>query len=195
MKKLIVLPVIAVFIIGCSGGEKESHQKETSLEQNRPRVVMETDFGTIVLELFPDVAPNHVKNFLNLVNDGFYDGLVFHRVDKGFVIQGGSPDGSLAGHAGFTIPAEFSNVQHLPGTLGMARGSDPNTGSCQFYICLAQLPDLDGKYTVFGQTVEGMNVVNKIGEVPTDKETERPLEPVYMARVWEEGKGEPGGSE
>lgn len=189
MKKLIILPVIALLVIGCSGGEKENQQQEeTSLEQNRPRVIMETDFGTIVLELFPDVAPNHVKSFMNLVNSGFYDGLTFHRVDKGFVIQGGSPDGSLDGHAGFTIPAEFSNLPHLPGTLGMARGDDPNTGSCQFYICLAQLPDLDRKYTIFGQTVEGMDVVKKIGDVPTDKETEKPLEPVHMVRVWEEGK-------
>lgn len=147
--------------------------------------------GKIVLELFPDVAPNHVKNFLRLANSKAYNGITFHRVAKGFVIQGGSPDGSPTGTAGYTIPAEFSNLHHMPGTLAMARGADPNSASCQFYLCLAQLPDLDGKYTIFGQTVEGMDVVKKIGNVETEENSERPIEPVTMIRVYQEGKEPP----
>jgi cyclophilin family peptidyl-prolyl cis-trans isomerase len=192
LKVLIALSLAIVFVvIGCSGGEENSKQEENQVEQNRPRVIMETSMGRIVLELFPDVAPNHVKNFLDLANKGFYNGLTFHRVAKGFVIQGGSPDGSPAGRAGYTIPAEFSNLQHMPGTLAMARGADPNSASCQFYICLAQLADLDGKYTIFGQTLEGMDVIRKIGQVETEENSDKPIEPVTMVRVWEEGKEPP----
>ncbi len=188
MKRLLVLLAALVLIIGCSGEDKDGSKEETKVEQNRPRVIMETDMGKIVFELFPDVAPNHVKNFLDLVDKGFYNGLTFHRIAKNFVIQGGSPDGSPAGNAGYTIPAEFSNVKHMPGTLAMARGGDPNSASCQFYICLTQLEDLDGKYTIFGQTVEGMDVVLKIGKAPTKEGTDSPLEPITMIRLWEQGK-------
>lgn len=188
MRKLLISLAAALLVVGCSGGDSERKNEENQLAHNRPRVVMETSLGNLVLELFPDVAPNHVKNFLDLVNNGFYNGLTFHRVAKNFVIQGGSPDGSPAGHAGYTIPAEFSNLPHMPGTLAMARGGDPNSASCQFYICLSQLPDLDGKFTIFGQTVEGMDVVEKIGEVETVEGKENPVEPVVMTRVYEEGR-------
>lgn len=190
MKKLIIFAIAAllVLVVGCSKGDQEKAQKEIPAPQGeRPRVVLETDIGKIVLELFPDVAPNHVRNFLSLVNDGFYNGLIFHRVVKNFVIQSGSPDGTPGGHAGFTIPAELSKLRHLPGTLGMARGDDPNSASSQFYICLNQLPDLDGRYTIFGQTLEGMETVQKIGAVETDPQ-ERPLQPVKIIRAWEEGR-------
>jgi cyclophilin family peptidyl-prolyl cis-trans isomerase len=191
MKVLSLFLLALVFVIGCSEGEEAGNQKENMVEQNRPRVIMETSMGKIVLELFPDAAPNHVKNFLDLVNKGFYNGLTFHRVARDFVIQGGSPDGSPAGHAGYTIPAEFSNLHHMPGTLAMARGADPNSASSQFYICLAQLPDLDGKYTIFGQTVEGMDVVRKIGNVETEESSDKPVKPVTIIRAWQEGKEPP----
>jgi len=131
MKKFLLMLLAIIFIGGCSKDEPQSRKEESVLEQSRPRVVMETSMGRIVLELFPDVAPNHVKNFLDLIDHSFYNGLTFHRVVKGFVIQGGSPDSSMAGQAGYTIPAEFSNLQHMPGTLAMARGADPNSASCQ----------------------------------------------------------------
>jgi peptidyl-prolyl cis-trans isomerase B (cyclophilin B) len=191
LRGLFIVLVTMLITIGCSGESTQNNKEEAGVDQNRPRVIMETDMGRIVLELFPDVAPNHVKRFLDLVNKGFYDGLTFHRVVKDFVIQGGSPDGSSAGQTGDLLPAEFSNLKHLPGSLGMARGNDLNSASCQFYICLSQLSDLDGKYTIFGQTVDGMNVVKKIGSVPTDEKTERPLEPVHMIRLWEAGKESP----
>ena len=156
--------------------------------KNTYRVKMETTKGLIELDLYPEYAPRTVNNFVFLVQQGYYDGVSFHRVIDNFVIQGGSPDGSPAGNAGYTIPAEFSNVKHMPGTLAMARGGDPNSASCQFYICLTQLEDLDGKYTIFGQTVEGMDVVLKIGKAPTKEGTESPLEPITMIRLLEQGK-------
>ena len=195
MKKLLILLTVAALMGGCTGGDSDKKREEDRAAQNRPRVVMETSLGTVVLELFPEVAPNHVRNFLDLVNGGFYDGLTFHRVVKAFVIQGGSPDGSPAGHAGYTIPEEFSNLPHMPGTLAMARGADPNSASCQFYICLSQLSDLDGKYTIFGQTVEGMEVVQMIGKVETLDNTENPVEPVIMLRVYVESEKMPAATE
>jgi peptidyl-prolyl cis-trans isomerase B (cyclophilin B) len=189
MKRVLIVLFAVVAMMGCSQAET-GKSKEGKVETKRPRVIMETDMGKIVLELFPDVAPNHVKNFLDLANKGFYDGLTFHRVIKGFVIQGGDPKGDGTGDSGTNVKAEFSNLKHVPGTLSMARAQDPNSASCQFYICLGQLPSLDGKYTIFGQTVEGMDVVNKIGDVKTGP-GDKPVTPVRMIRVYEEGKERP----
>lgn len=134
-----------------------------------PLVKIHTDKGDILLELFPDVAPKHVDNFLKLTKKGFYNGLVFHRVVPGFVIQGGDPKGDGTGGPGYTIPAEFNKRHHLKGTLAMARSMDPNSAGSQFYICLAPQPSLDGKYTVFGQVVKGKDIPEKI--VKGDKMT------------------------
>lgn len=189
MKRVLIALFAIVALMGCSQAQTEKG-KEGNVDAKRPKVIMETDMGKIVLELFPDVAPNHVKNFIDLANKGFYDGLNFHRVIKGFVIQGGDPNGDGTGGSGTTVKAEFSSLKHMPGTLAMARSSDPNSASSQFYICLAQLPSLDGKYTIFGQTVEGMDVVNKIGAVKTGP-GDKPVTPVKMIRVYEEGKERP----
>ncbi len=118
--------------------------------------------GNIVIKLYPDVAPKTVNSFIFLAREGFYDGLTFHRVVPGFVIQGGDPLGNGTGGPGYTLPAEFSDVKHITGTVAMARASDPNSAGSQFYITLAPTPNLDGQYTVFGQTVEGMDVVQSI---------------------------------
>ncbi|MDD4052717.1 MAG: peptidylprolyl isomerase [candidate division Zixibacteria bacterium] len=196
MKRLLIAMFAIVALMGCSQAET-GKGKESKVETKRPRVIMETDMGKIVLELFPDVAPNHAKNFLDLANKGFYDGLAFHRVIQGFVIQGGDPNGDGTGGSGKNVNAEFSNLKHMPGTLSMARANDPNSASSQFYICLAQLPSLDGKYSIFGQTVEGMDVVTKIGAVKTGP-GDKPVTPVRMIRVYEEGKERPaktGGTE
>lgn len=197
---LIVLASVALMMVaGCAKSEADKSKADTpkaetpkqetkvsTTDAKHPRVIMETDMGKIVLELFPDVAPNHVKSFLSLANKGFYNGLTFHRVIKNFVIQGGDPKGDGSGNAGYTIAAEFSNMKHMPGTLAMARASDPNSASCQFYICLAPLPSLDGKYTIFGQVAEGMDVVYKIGAVATGP-GDRPVTPVKMIKVYQEG--------
>ena len=131
-------------------------------EARTSRVRISTDKGDIVLELFPDDAPMHSAAFLKLAKDGFYDGLSFHRVEPGFVIQGGDPDGDGTGGPGYRLPAEFNSRSHLRGTLAMARSSDPNSAGSQFYICLADTRFLDGQYTVFGQTVDGIETIDKI---------------------------------
>ena len=131
--------------------------------------VIKTDKGEIVLQFYPDVAPVTVASFLNLARSGFYNGTRFHRVVPDFVVQGGdpisrdpnAPDAGTGG-PGYNVPAEFGDRKHETGTLAMARSQDPNSGGSQFYICLAPQPSLDGQYTVFGQTVSGMDVVNAI---------------------------------
>jgi peptidyl-prolyl cis-trans isomerase B (cyclophilin B) len=118
--------------------------------------------GVITLELYSDVAPKHVENFVTLANKGFYNGLKFHRVEPGFVVQTGDPKGDGTGGPGYRIKAEFNERPHKEGTLGMARSQDPDSAGSQFYICLGPAPFLDRKYTVFGQVTEGMDVVKKI---------------------------------
>ncbi len=118
--------------------------------------------GEIVIEFYPDDAPKTVDNFIKLANKGFYNGLTFHRVEPRFVVQGGDPKGDGTGDAGYNIPAEFNKQKHVTGTVAMARANDPNSASCQFYICLGAFPHLDGKYTVFGKTVKGMDIVKGI---------------------------------
>lgn len=125
-------------------------------------VRMELDAGTVVIELYPQDAPNTVANFKALVAKGFYDGLTFHRVIPGFVAQGGDPRGDGTGGPGYTIQAEFNARKHLRGSVAMARRADPDSAGSQFYICLAPQPHLDGQYTVFGRVIEGMDVVDKI---------------------------------
>jgi cyclophilin family peptidyl-prolyl cis-trans isomerase len=139
---------------------------ETAKAKN-PVVVLETSEGTIELELYPNVAPKHVANFLELANKGFYNGVIFHRVIDGFMIQGGDPTGTGMGDSGKRIPAEFNDSLHHAGTLSMARSNDPNSASCQFFICLGPQSFLDHKYTVFGNTIKGYDVVQKIGKTPT----------------------------
>ncbi len=119
--------------------------------------------GTIEIELYPEDAPKTVENFITLAKKGFYNGLTFHRVVPGFVVQGGDPNGNGNGGPGYTIKAEFNKRQHLRGTVAMARAQDPDSAGSQFYICLAPQPSLDNNYTVFGQVTKGMEVVDKIG--------------------------------
>jgi peptidylprolyl isomerase/peptidyl-prolyl cis-trans isomerase B (cyclophilin B) len=118
--------------------------------------------GTIVIEFYPDVAPNTVANFEKLANSGFYNGLNFHRVVPDFVVQGGDPNGDGTGGPGYKIKAEFNDRKHVTGTVAMARSQDPNSAGSQFYICLAPTPHLDRNYTVFGQVTEGMDLVQNI---------------------------------
>jgi peptidylprolyl isomerase/peptidyl-prolyl cis-trans isomerase B (cyclophilin B) len=125
-------------------------------------VTITTKYGDIVMELYPDSAPDTVANFKVLAASGFYDGLTFHRVVPGFVVQGGDPEGTGRGGPGYTIHSEFNIHKHITGSLAMARKPDPDSAGSQFYIALAPQPSLDGKYTVFGQVIKGMDVVNKI---------------------------------
>jgi cyclophilin family peptidyl-prolyl cis-trans isomerase len=191
MKGILVVVLAFALALGCSAqeGTDEAAQGEpvdaAISTAERPVVVIETDSGTIVTEFYPDVAPVTCDSILSLVNQGFYDGLTFHRIIPGFVIQGGDPQGNGTGNAGFTIPAEFSDRKHVEGTLSMARSPvDINSSSCQFFICLAAVPHLDGQYNLFGQVIEGMDVVQKLAAVPTGQ-ANRPLEPVFIRRMYE----------
>ena len=138
--------------------------------------VIETKFGNLELKFFPDAAPNHVKNFIDLAKKGFYDGTIIHRVIPGFMIQGGdpntkNPDRSKHGMGGpgYTVKAEFSDKPHKRGTLSMARAADPNSAGSQFFICVAPASFLDKQYTVFGEVVSGMEAADKIVSAPRDK--------------------------
>lgn len=145
--------------------ERPGSPSVTQAEKVRhPHVVIETDRGKMTLELFPDVAPKTVVRFTELVKKGFYNGLAFHRVLTKFLVQGGDPGGDGSGGSGVTIPAEFNERKHVTGTLGMARLRDPDSADSQFYICLEPQPFLDGQYTVFGQVVDGLEVMATVRE-------------------------------
>jgi len=157
--------------------------KEELAKYATARATITTKFGKIVVKFFPDTAPMHVKNFISLAEAGFYNGTPFHRVIPGFMIQGGDPSGNGTGGPGYTIPAEFSPTRkHLPGTLSMARTSDPNSAGSQFFVMAAAYPSLDGQYSIFGEVVEGLDVVQKIVNTPRDR-NDKPLERVDMTEV------------
>ena len=137
-------------------------QQELDVTKKTYTVELKTNKGTIKLGFFPDKAPGHVKNFLALSKIGFYDGLTFHRVIEGFMIQGGCPLGSGTSSGGYTIKAEFNSRKFERGVLGMARTSDPNSAGSQIYIMLGAAPHLNGQYTAFGRVVSGMEVVDTI---------------------------------
>ena len=125
-------------------------------------LLLELKDGVVTIEMKPEVAPNHVKRIKELVNDGFYDGIKFHRVIAGFMAQTGDPLGNGTGGSGQNIKAEFNNERHLRGTLSMARAQDPNSADSQFFICLDDAPHLNGQYTVWGQVIDGMEYVDNI---------------------------------
>ena len=145
--------------------------------------------GKIELELYPDAAPETVKNFEKLVGEGFYDGLIFHRVIRGFMIQGGDPLGNGMGGAQKKIFGEFRTnghdnpIKHERGVISMARAFDPNSASSQFFIMHANAPHLDGPYAAFGRVVSGLEVVDEIAEIPTDY-SDRPKVAMRMKRVY-----------
>lgn len=150
------------------------------------KAIIDTKFGSIELTFFPDKAPQHVENFITLAKSGFYNGTIFHRVIPGFVIQGGDPNTKEQdtskygmGGPGYTVKAEFNDRQHVRGILSMARSQDPNSAGSQFFIVVGTVPHLDGKYTVFGQVVKGMDVVDKIVALKRDGR-DMPLERVEM---------------
>ena len=161
-----------------------------------PVVTIEMENGDIIkLELYPDVAPNTVNNFISLVNKGFYDGIIFHRVIKGFMIQGGDPDGKGTGGPGYRIKGEFSrngfenNLKHTAGVLSMARAMHPDSAGSQFFIMHKDAPHLDGDYAAFGCVTEGMDIVDKIAECRTAW-GDRPVEEQMMKKVTVETFGE-----
>ncbi len=149
--------------------------------------VLETTEGTMKLEFFADKAPGHVQNFVKLAEDGFYNGTKFHRVIKGFMIQGGCPKGTGTGGPGYTIDAEFNDTAHTKGILSMARSSDPNSAGSQFFICHGEAAFLNGEYTAFGQLVEGEDTLDKIATAKVERgisgEESTPVAPVVVNKV------------
>ncbi len=154
-----------------------------------PLVKFEMENGSVFeAELYPEIAPNTVNNFISLVKKGFYDGLIFHRVIKGFMIQGGDPQGTGMGGPGYSIKGEFrlngfaNNLEHTPGVLSMARAADPDSAGSQFFVMHETSPHLDGSYAAFGKVINGMDVVNAIAEVRTDW-SDRPMEEQKLRTV------------
>ncbi len=147
-----------------------------------------TTGGKMTAELYPEVAPNTVNNFISLVKKGFYDGLIFHRVIPGFMIQGGDPDGVGMGGPGYTIPGEFSSngfandLRHSRGVLSMARTMDPDSAGSQFFIMVDDAPHLDGEYAAFGKVIEGMETADAIVRAPKDR-NDKPIMPQRMKSV------------
>ena len=155
-----------------------------------PIVTITMQGGDVIrLELYPEIAPISVNNFISLINKKFYDGLIFHRVIKGFMIQGGCPEGTGMGGPGYCIKGEFTkngvenSLKHTEGVLSMARSMDPNSAGSQVFIMHRKAPHLDGSYAAFGKVIEGMDVVNRIAETPTDDQSDRPYENQVMQTV------------
>lgn len=160
-----------------------------------PVITFEMEDGRIFkAELYPDIAPNTVRNFISLVNKGFYNGLTFHRVIEGFMIQGGCPNGNGMGDPGYSILGEFTQngfsneLKHTPGVLSMARSMHPDSAGSQFFVMHKTSPHLDGAYAAFGKVTEGLEVVNQIAETPTDY-GDRPMTPQVMRSVTAETFG------
>ena len=158
-------------------------------DNKNPIVTIEMENGGLIkAELYPEVAPNSVNNFISLIQKGFYDGLIFHRVIKGFMIQGGDPEGSGMGGPGYSIRGEFAqngfpnDLKHTPGVLSMARSMHPDSAGSQFFLMHKTSPHLDGAYAAFGKVIEGLDVVDKIAETATDY-SDRPLEDQVMKTV------------
>ena len=151
------------------------------------RAVIATSEGEMTIEFFSDKAPGHVENFVKLAKQGFYDGTVFHRVIKGFMIQGGCPEGTGMGGPGYQIKAEFNDVHHGRGVVSMARSSDPNSAGSQFFICHGDAGFLDGQYTAFGRLVDGDATLEKIATAPVrpgrSGERSTPVNPVKVRSV------------
>lgn len=166
------------------------------MAEKNPIVTIEMENGDVMkAELYPEVAPNTVNNFISLVNKGYYNGIIFHRVIRGFMIQGGDPEGTGVGGPGYSIKGEFTmngfsnDLKHTPGVLSMARTMMPDSAGSQFFIMHQTSPHLDGQYAAFGKVIEGLDIVDKIAQVATDY-SDKPLEPQVMKKVTVDTFGE-----
>jgi len=214
---LLILAVVAfIGTAGCGNNNADAGEKETAVEETKTTgdstmtedkkdatteeshplrskdnaiVTISTNYGDMTLELWRDLAPAHADSFVARTNEGFYNGLKFHRVVENFMIQGGDPKGNGTGNAGYFLPAEFSDEPHVEGTLSMARAQSPNSASCQFFICLTRTAFLDGQYTVFGKLIKGYDILQTIGHVETvmgagGREKSQPVKEVIMEKVF-----------
>lgn len=193
---VLVLSILAACGSSNNSDDEQSDNADYALKVTENPIVtitMESD-EKIVIELEPKTAPNTVANFISLVEDGFYDGLIFHRVIPGFMVQGGDPDGTGMGGPNYSIKGEFTSngfentLTHERGVLSMARSSDPNSAGSQFFIMVDSASHLDGEYAAFGKVIEGMDVVDKIVSVERDG-NDKPLEDQKMKKVEVDTKG------
>lgn len=204
-KKLSILGLLiipAIMMVSCVNSKTDkTTTQDTAVEQieqpeNLPEATIKIKgYGTIKAELYPHEAPNTVNNFVKLVNDKFYDGLTFHRVIKGFVLQGGCIKGTGSGDAGFSIDGEFksngfavNDIKHTKGVLSMARTSNPNSADSQFFIMSGDAKHLDNEYAAFGKVTEGIEIVDKISDIKVDKK-DMPLEKISIESITVDMKG------
>ena len=197
-KKLLCLclsaTVCAGIFSGCGGSTNTSSNPRDYLNDTNPVVTMTVkDYGTMTIELFPDVAPQSVRNFISLANSGYYNGVSFHRIISGFMIQGGDPTGSGSGGPGYRIKGEFTsngwenNISHVRGVISMARTTVPDSAGSQFFIVHRDSPHLDGDYAAFGLMTEGADVLDAIANVKVQGSS--PVEPVIIESVTVDTKG------
>jgi len=186
LKRILCISLCLIPVLVVAETRFKNYSKEEIKKMTETTAVIDTKFGKIELKFFPEVAPNHVNNFIELAKKGFYDGTTFHRVIPGFMIQGGDPNSKDPdrkkhgmGGPGYAVKAEFNQTPHKRGILSMARSSDPDSAGSQFFICVADAPFLDRQYTAFGQVTSGMDVADKIVSQPRDKQ-DNPLERVEI---------------
>lgn len=203
---LIGICVLSLITAGCSKGvheeaqplnEDNAQQVQIQTFKENPIVTMSIkDYGTVEIELYPEKAPNTVNNFVSLVNEGFYDGLTFHRIIEGFMIQGGDPEGVGTGGPGYSIAGEFAkngysgnDLIHTKGVISMARAQDPDSAGSQFFIMSADSPHLDGQYAAFGKVISGIEFIEALEKVETGS-MDKPVEPVIIEKIKVDTHGE-----
>src|SRR6266404_4514618 len=187
--------VLAVLLSSAVFAAEEKKEEKTSMNTSNEVAVIKTSEGEMVVQFWTDAAPSTIENFKKLARSGFYDGTIFHRIVKGFMIQGGDPNSKDPGKEsaygqggpGYEIKAEFNNHSHDRGVISMARGPDPDSAGSQFFICLAPVRRLDGQYTTFGKLIKGDDVLDKIGSTPIERntagETSKPTKRVVIESV------------
>lgn len=192
---LIMVLCMSLMLAGCA--QPKRNIIEAQALKNNPIVTMNIkDYGTVTLELYPEKAPNTVNNFVTLANSGFYDGLTFHRIIEGFMIQGGDPEGTGIGGPGYSIPGEFAengyeknDLVHTKGVISMARSQHPDSAGSQFFIMSADASHLDEKYAAFGQVTSGIEIIEALEKVATDPQ-DKPMESVVIESVTVDTQGE-----
>jgi peptidyl-prolyl cis-trans isomerase B (cyclophilin B) len=189
---LVVIFMLAILVVGCGTSTEEQpdsiEPQQKNVEKNPIVTITMSNNEEITIELYPNTAPNTVTNFISLVEKGFYNGLIFHRVIPSFMIQGGDPEGTGTGGPGYGIKGEFSsndfenNIKHDRGVISMARAKDPNSAGSQFFIMVNEASHLDGDYAAFGKVIEGMETVDKIVQVDSNAQN-KPVEEQVMKNV------------
>ena len=201
VKKIILSATVCTAIIaamGCTKNESSKESNDDSIVESGElpiATIVVKDYGTIEAELYPSKAPNTVNNFISLANSGFYDGLTFHRIIDGFMIQGGDPEGNGTGGPGYSIAGEFSSngytendLKHTDGVLSMARARSKDSAGSQFFIMVGDYNNLDGEYAAFGKVISGLDIVKNISKVATDN-NDKPKKEVVIESITVDTKG------